>query len=94
MALLSFNFKTQIKKTALKTGSSLFKIVSQAMKAPQLFGKPQFYKLMYYSQLLLIAMSNDCSISGTHLLVTLFKCDSFMANNSILVTEVALLLSE
>lgn len=78
MALLSCNYRTEINKTALNTGSSLFKLVSDAIKATQLFGKLQFYRLVYYLQLLLIAKSNDCSISGTYLLLTLFKCDNFM----------------
>lgn len=42
MALLSCNYRSEINKTALNTGSSLFELVSHAIKATQLFGKLQF----------------------------------------------------
>lgn len=90
MALLRSNYRTEINKTAFNTGSSLFKLVSHAIKTTQLFGKLQFYRLVSYLQLLQIAMSNDCNASGTHLLLTLFKCDNFMGNNSVFVIEVPL----
>lgn len=94
MTLLRSNYRTEINKIAFNTGSSLLKLVSHAIKATQLFGKLQFYRLVYYLQLLLIAMSNDCNAFGTHLLLTLFKCDNFMANNSALIIEVPLLVSD
>jgi len=93
MALLSCNYRTEINKTALNTGSSLLKLVSHAIKATQLFGKLQLHRLIYYLQLLLTGVSNDCNISVTHLLLTLFKCDNFTANNSVLVIEVPLSVS-
>lgn len=47
MALFICNYKTEINKTALNIGSSLFKLVSHAVKATELFSKLQCYRLVY-----------------------------------------------